>query len=77
MADGNLARGPILADTRHMTNHSLLAESIADTSAVQSLADVLASSSIRRYAGQSPIDWYTDLADWYLAAEDDTERARR
>ena len=71
MADGNLARGPILADTRHMTN--LLAippATLADT-------PVLASTYIRSHAGQSPIDWYTDLADWYLTAEDDTERARR
>jgi hypothetical protein len=40
-------------------------------------ARVLASDYIRPIADQSPIAWYLDLADWYLGAESDLERARR
>ena len=75
MADGNLARGSILADTPPMTtNLTTPPVTLADP---DSNRQTLASSYVRSHAGQSPIDWYTDLADWYLTAEDDTERARR
>ena len=44
---------------------------------ISSPLDVLANRARMRQVTDSPIDWYIRLADWYLTAEPDSERARR